>query len=76
MGKFMVILSGIVFLFLFHKIFFYVKDLLKQQGLEYKPNLTLQCVLYATMFGVFGMFAICASIYTMILLLSVEVHLG
>lgn len=74
MGKFMVILSGIVFLFLFHKIFFYVKNLLKQQGLEYKSNLTLQCALYATMFGVFGTFAICASIYTMILLLNVEVH--
>lgn len=76
MGKFMVILSGIVFLFLFHKIFFYVKDLLKQQGLEYKPNLTLQCTLYATMFGFFGTFTICASIYTIILLLSEEVHLG
>lgn len=76
MGKFMVILSGIVFLFLFRKFFFYVKDLLKQQGLEYKPKLTLQCALYATMFGAFGTFAICASIYTIILLLSGEGYLG
>ena len=74
--KFMVILSGIVFLFLFRKIFFYVKDLLKQQGLEYKPNLTLQGILYATMFGAFGTFIICVSIYTIILLLNEEVHLG
>ena len=76
MGKFMVILSGIVFLFLFRKIFFCVKDLLKQQGLEYKPNLTLLCALYATMFGAFGTFAISTSIYAIILLLSGEGHLG
>lgn len=74
MNEIMVVLSGIVFLFFFHKIFSYAKDSLAQQGLEYKPNLTLQCALYATMFGVFGTFAICASIYTMILLLNVEVH--
>ena len=74
--KFMVILSGIVFLFLFRKIFFYTKDSLKQQGLEYKPNLTLQGILYATMFGAFSTFIICVSIYTIILLLNEEVHLG
>jgi hypothetical protein len=68
------ILFGIVFLFLFRKIFFYAKDLLKRD-LEYKPALTLQCALYATMFGAFGTFAICASIYTIILLLSGEGHL-
>lgn len=71
----LVILSGIVFLFLFRKIFFYAKDLLKRD-LEYKPKLTLLCALYATMFGAFGTFAICASIYTIILLLSGEGHLG
>jgi hypothetical protein len=76
MNEIMVVLSGTVFLFFFCKIFFYVKDLLKQQGLEYKSNLTLQCTLYATMFGAFGTFTICASIYTIILLLSEEVHLG
>lgn len=75
MGKFMVILSGIVFLFLFRKIFFYAKDLNKRD-IEYKPALMLQCALYATMFGAFGTFAICASIYTIILLLSGEGHLG
>lgn len=76
MGKFIVILSGIVFLFFFHKIFSYAKELLKQQGLKYKPNLTLLCALYATMFGAIGTFAICTSVYTIILLLSEEVHLG
>ena len=66
------ILSGIVFLFLFRKIFFCVKDLLKQQGLECKPKLTMLCALYATMIGAFGSIALCASIYTIILLLSGE----
>lgn len=75
MGKFMVILSGIIFLFIFRKIFFYAKGLNKRD-LEYKPALTLLCALYATMFGAFGTFAICASIYTIILLLSGEGHLG
>ena len=66
------ILSGIVFILNLRKIFFCVKDLLKQQGLECKPKLTMLCALYATMFGAFGTFAICASIYTIILLLSGE----
>lgn len=70
----MVILSGIVFLFFFRKFFFYAKNL--NRDLEYKPALMLQCALYATMFGAFGTFAICASIYTIILLLSGEGHLG
>ena len=38
-------------------------------------KLTMLCALYATMFGAFGTFAICASIYTIILLLSGEGHL-
>lgn len=76
MNEIMVVLSGIVFLFFFHKIFSYAKDSLAQQGLEYKPNLTLQGILYATMFGAFGTFIICVSIYTIILLLNEEVHLG
>lgn len=76
MNEIMAVLPGIVFLFFFCKIFFYAKELLKQQGLKYKPNLTLQGTLYATMFGAFCTFAICASVYTIILLLSEEVHLG
>ena len=75
MGKFMVILSGVVFLFIFFLFFFYAKDLNKRD-IEYKPALTLLCALYATMFGAFGTFAICASIYTIILLLRGEGHLG
>ena len=75
MNEIMVVLSGIVFLFVFRNIVFYAKDLNKRD-IEYKPALTLQCALYATMFGAFGTFAICASIYTIILLLSGEGHLG